>query len=79
MAAAGAAARSFSGQVVWQGDFRRIDLPRGAYHLVSLSHVFEHLNDPLGALRRLAELLAPEGRVVLLYPNPEFLGDQALW
>ena len=39
-----------------------------------LRHVFEHLSDPIAALRRLRELLAPGGRVVLIYPNPASLG-----
>jgi SAM-dependent methyltransferase len=67
-------ARRQSGRPVHPGDFRRIDLPGGAYHLVALSHVLEHLGDPVSALRRIEEFLAPGGRAVLLYPNPESLG-----
>ncbi len=67
-------ARRQSGGSVYVGDFRQIDLPRSAYNLVVMSHVFEHLGDPISSLRRLKELLAPGGRIVLLYPNPESLG-----
>lgn len=67
-------ARTTSGRPVRVGDFRAIDLPTGAYDLVVLSHVFEHLDDPITALRRLRSLLAPGGRLVLIYPNPESLG-----
>lgn len=66
-------ARRTSGRPVQEGDFRRLDLPQGAFDLVVLSHVFEHLDDPVGGLRRLRELLAPGGRLVLFYPNPESL------
>jgi len=59
---------------VWEGDFLRMDLPLGTYNLITLNHVFEHLDDPVQALRRIGELLAPGGRAVLIYPNPESLG-----
>jgi SAM-dependent methyltransferase len=71
---AAATARTLSKQTVHEGDFRSADLPRGAYHLIVLSHVFEHLDDPRGALARLTDLLAPGGRLGLIYPNPDSLG-----
>jgi SAM-dependent methyltransferase len=46
---------------------------RGAFDLVVLSHVFEHLADPVRDLRRMGELLTPDGRIVLIYPNPRAL------
>jgi SAM-dependent methyltransferase len=67
-------ARKTSGQHVWVGDFRGVSLPREAYHLVVLHHVFEHLEDPHAVLRRIAELLIPGGCVVLVYPNIDSLG-----
>jgi SAM-dependent methyltransferase len=61
-------------RAVWRGDFRQLNLPLGAYGLVYLSHVFEHLDDPVAALTRIRDLLAPTGLVALIYPNPESLG-----
>lgn len=61
---------------IWVGDFREIDLPKGGYGLVFLHHVFEHLDDPILSLRRVWELLAPGGRVILVYPNHESLGSK---
>jgi SAM-dependent methyltransferase len=70
-------ARKRCGRPVWEGDFLEIDLPTGQYHLVVLSHVFEHLEDPIEALYRIKELLAPGGRAVLFYPNPQSAGARA--
>ncbi len=67
-------ARETSGRPVWNGDFRAVALPCEAYDLVVLHHVFEHLIDPRPALSRVAELLKPGGKAVLIYPNPESLG-----
>lgn len=66
-------ARRTSGRPVQEGDFRLLDLPLGSFDLVVLSHVYEHLDDPVAGLKRLHDLLAPGGRVVLFYPNPESL------
>jgi SAM-dependent methyltransferase len=55
---------------IWIGDFREIDLPKNKYDLIVLNHVFEHLNSPVQALQRIYDLLAPNGRIVLIYPNP---------
>jgi SAM-dependent methyltransferase len=71
--AAEVAAHATRGRV-WAGDFREVDLPRGAYDLVLFNHVFEHLADPRGALGRAAELLRRDGRAVIVYPNPESFG-----
>lgn len=73
-AAAASVAREVSGRPVSVGDFQSLSLPGEAYELIVLSHVFEHLADPSAALRRLHSLLAPGGRLVLIYPNPEALG-----
>jgi SAM-dependent methyltransferase len=67
-------ARRRSGRPVWDGDFRKVELPLAQYDLVLLAHVFEHLDAPLMALQRIRELLKPGGRAVLYYPNPESLG-----
>ena len=66
---AAALASERSGRPVFAGDFRSLDLPKAKYDLIFLSHVFEHLNDPLNSLKRFYELLTPEGRLVMLFPN----------
>jgi len=75
-------ARRTTGCGVTVGNLLTADLPAAAFDLVVLSHVLEHLDDPHAALRRLADLLVPAGRTVLIYPNPVGLGArlfQRLW
>jgi len=67
-------ARETTGCNVWAGDFRTVDLPKSKYQLVVLNHVFEHINDPKGALLRVRELLADDGKALLFYPNPHSHG-----
>jgi len=69
-------ARKETGCRVFAGDFRTVELPKGKYHLIVLNHVFEHIDDPKGTLRRVRELLAPGGRAVLFYPNPHSFGAE---
>jgi SAM-dependent methyltransferase len=45
------------------------DLPPGSVDCILFGDVLEHLVDPLGALRRLAPLLSPGGRVLCSVPN----------
>jgi len=44
----------------------------GPYDVITLNHVFEHLSDPEGALRKLAALLAPAGRLLVRMPDTHF-------
>jgi 2-polyprenyl-3-methyl-5-hydroxy-6-metoxy-1,4-benzoquinol methylase len=67
-------ARRTSGRPVTVGDFQNTALPFGAYDLVVLHHVLEHLPDTRGCLRKITNILATGGRAVLIYPNSESLG-----
>lgn len=53
--------------------FDSLDALRAArldgFHLVSMVHVFEHVNDPVRTLRELAALLAPGGAIYLDVPD----------
>jgi SAM-dependent methyltransferase len=66
-------ARITSGSDVRVGTLASTDYPAEHFDLVYMSHVFEHLPDPVRSLRRCRELLKPGGRLVLLYPNPQAL------
>lgn len=76
-AVAAGVARRRSGCQVFEGGFSETNIPTDEYQLIVLSHVFEHLEDPLAALHRIKELLAPGGRAVLFYPNPDSAGARA--
>ena len=69
-----AAARSRTGAPIHVGNFETADLPPSSYDLLVLSHSFEHMPRPDVTLARIAELLTPVGRAVLLYPNPRSIG-----
>lgn len=73
-AKAAAIAEKNSACTIHVGDFRALDLPKESFDLIVLNHVFEHLDKPLDALCEMRKLLAPKGRIVLIYPNPKSLG-----
>jgi ADP-heptose:LPS heptosyltransferase/glycosyltransferase involved in cell wall biosynthesis len=50
----------------WDGD--------GKFRLISLIHVFEHLYDPLAAIRKLRRLITDDGRVYIRLPDHEVPG-----
>ena len=61
----------------------RID-KRAPYDVVSLTHVIEHLTDPVGVLRRCKSLLAPGGVILVTAPHrppgwKNGSSDIALW
>lgn len=44
-------------------------LPAGAFNVVTLNHVFEHLTDPIGTLNSIRRLLARDGKLFIEVPN----------
>ncbi|WP_242392517.1 class I SAM-dependent methyltransferase [Anaeromyxobacter oryzisoli] len=70
-----AAARArASGLAVHVGTLDDVALEPGTFEHVTLSHVLEHVHDPVGALRRVHALLRPGGRVWIQTPNVEAEG-----
>lgn len=53
----------------FRGDAAQPDLPPGRYDVVLCRHVLWALPDPAEALRRWIDLLAPDGRLVLIEGN----------
>jgi SAM-dependent methyltransferase len=56
------------------GDFQTADFDSGGFDAVTLSHVIEHVPDPVACLDKCRQILKPGGRVVLLTPNFLSLG-----
>lgn len=54
---------------VHHGDLLSLDLPASSFDAVVMSHVIEHLPDPLAVLQRSFELLKPGGQLVIITPN----------
>lgn len=51
-------------------------LGRGTFDVIWMSHVIEHVHQPVEVLRRCRELLAPGGTLVAVTPNSESWGYQ---
>jgi SAM-dependent methyltransferase len=66
-AAVAAAARR--GARAHQGTLRDQPWERGSFQLVTFEHSLEHIGDPIDALRRARELLAPGGLLLVAVPN----------
>src|SRR5690554_4247893 len=50
--------------------YRRVDkVPEAKFDVITLFHVFEHLNSPLATLNELKRKLAPGGRLVIEVPH----------
>jgi SAM-dependent methyltransferase len=71
---AAAVARRNTGCAVDAGDFRTALLPSGAFELVVLHHVIEHLPNPREVLARARELIAHRGVILIVWPNPLSFG-----
>ncbi len=58
------------------GDLRAVRLPAQSYEAITMSHVIEHVIDPVGLLAETKQLLKVGGRLVVTTPNIESLGHQ---
>ncbi len=54
---------------VHHGDVSKVARAAEPYDVITLSHVIEHVHDPIGTLRACRELLTPRGRVIVATPN----------
>lgn len=66
------------GLTVYQGSLASRALPDGTFDVIIMSHIIEHVHDPVGFLRHAHRLLKPGGRVVLATPNAWSFGHW-LW
>jgi SAM-dependent methyltransferase len=58
------------------GDFQTVPIEESAFDAVTMSHVIEHVPDPIACLDKCRRLLKPGGRLVVSTPNVRSLGHQ---
>lgn len=58
------------------GDFQNVVIEEGVFDAVTMSHVIEHVPDPVSCLDKCRRLLRPGGRLVVSTPNIRSLGHQ---
>jgi 2-polyprenyl-3-methyl-5-hydroxy-6-metoxy-1,4-benzoquinol methylase len=63
-----------TGATVMQGGFPDTGLSSAHFDIVTLSHVIEHVHDPLAALREAFRVLKPGGHIWIATPNIGSLG-----
>jgi SAM-dependent methyltransferase len=64
------------GLTIFDGDVSAQGFAGDSFDAVVLSHVIEHLPQPLATLREIHRLLKPGGRLVMLTPNADGLGHR---
>lgn len=69
-------ARSRFGLEVVEGTLEQAGFPDGAFDAVVLSHVIEHVYDPVATLAECGRVLRPGGKLVVLTPNTRSLGHR---
>lgn len=69
------AARS-AGLTVHEGRLTAGAFPAGSFDAITMSHVLEHLHDPVGTLRVCHDILAPEGAIWIATPNLDAWGHR---
>jgi len=56
------------------GDFQSARFSEAGFDAITMSHVIEHVPDPVGCLAKCRDLLRPGGRLVVSTPNSRGLG-----
>jgi SAM-dependent methyltransferase len=66
------------GLAVRCGSLEQQNFPKQTFDAVTMSHVIEHLPDPVRTLQECARILKPGGRLILWTPNTSSLGHRLL-
>jgi SAM-dependent methyltransferase len=66
------------GLTLRHGELQAARFPEGRFDAVTLSHVIEHVPDPVALLSEVRRILKPGGHLVLTTPNSRSLGHQTL-
>lgn len=69
-------ARDHFGLDINQGPLEEARFSDNQFDAITISHVIEHVADPVGLLRECHRILEPGGRIVVVTPNIESLGHR---
>ena len=69
-------ARDRYGLPVFAGNLEEAGLPDESVDVVTMSHVIEHVHEPIKLLRECERVLKPTGKLIVLTPNVESLGHR---
>ena len=67
-------AREHFGLNVYEGMLEEVGFPDNEFNAITMSHVIEHLYNPVSTLKECYRILKPGGRLVIITPNVESLG-----
>jgi len=68
------AARERSELEVFQGSLEEAKFPDRHFDAITMNHVIEHVQDPIGLLKECCRLLKPSGKLVVVTPNIKSVG-----
>ncbi len=69
-------ARERFGLDVRTGTLDDVGFPDDSFDVISLSHVIEHVHDPVALLTECHRILRPSGKLIILTPNTRSLGHR---
>jgi len=72
---AAAEARRISGAPVYLGRLEQAEFPDGLFDVVTMSHVIEHVHDPVALLQECRRILKSSGILVITTPNADSYGQ----
>ena len=75
-AQAASVAQDHFGVPVVKSPLEKAKFPADSFDAVTITHVLEHVHDPIGLLKECLRVLKPGGRLVVVTPNAESLGHR---
>ncbi|MEN8250053.1 MAG: class I SAM-dependent methyltransferase [Bacteroidota bacterium] len=69
-------ARGTHGITVHLGELEKLDLAEGSYDVIIMTHVIEHVYQPVALLEECRRLLKPSGELVVVTPNVKSCGHK---
>lgn len=69
-------AREKFGISIYEGTLEEVDFHDDTFDTITMSHVIEHLPDPINTLRECYRVLKPGGQLVITTPNIKSLGHR---